>query len=102
MNQMNSRRADNDYDDDNPTTGPGEDAEHLPVQIVFRCDGNLHWLWWGHMEVGGGGDLSTARSMIGHVTGANHAVILICSLLLIWEGPGHCHHKQQQLWQGRK
>jgi hypothetical protein len=58
MNQINSLCADDNYDNDNndPTASPEEDAECLPLHIAFRCDGNSHWLWWGHVEVGGGGD----------------------------------------------
>jgi hypothetical protein len=83
MNQMNSRCADNNYDNDDPAVVPEEDPERLPTLIAFRCDGNLRWLWWEDVEVGGGGDLSAARSMIGHFTGANFIIGLICSLLSI-------------------
>jgi hypothetical protein len=95
MNQMNSRRADDNYDNNNPAAGPEEDAECLPLHIALRCDGNLCWTWWGHVKVEGGGDLSAARSMIGYVTGANHVVGRICSLLSIQEGHSHHHHKWQ-------
>ncbi len=51
---------------------------------------------------GGGGDLSTARSMIEHVVGANLIVGLIHSLLLIQEGHSCCHCKRQWLPQGQE
>jgi hypothetical protein len=55
MNQMNSRRADDNYDSNNPTASQEEDTERVPLHITFRCDANLHWSWWGHMEGGEGG-----------------------------------------------
>jgi hypothetical protein len=96
MNQMNSRRADDiNYNDTDLAAGPEEDAECLPLHIAFRCNGNSCWSWWGRVGVGGGGDLSTARSMTGHVTGTNRVIGLIRSLLLIREGHS-CHPHEQQ------